>query len=186
VLCANELGAASVLPWGGDEARLGTNPLAVGIPRAGESPLVLDMATSAAEGRLPAGLLPFGGAAGYKGYGLGVVVDLLAGGLSGAGYSGSGSQPGNAAFMMVLDVAHFVPLADLQQQVDELVAFVKSAPRAAGFEEILVPGEAEARARSRAESGGIRIGEGTWRQVLTCAAAMGVSTDTTGAGEGRA
>lgn len=184
MLCANEHGAASVLPWGGGEARLGTNPLAVGIPRAGDSPLVLDMATSAAEGRLPAGLLPFGGAAGYKGYGLGVVVDLLAGALSGAGCSGSGSRAGNAAFLMVLDVAHFVPLADLQQQVDELVAFVKSSPRAAGFEEILVPGETEARARSQAESGGIPIGERTWRQVLTCAESMGVPTDAARAAEG--
>ena len=183
ILCANELGPADVLPWGGAEARLGANPVAVGIPRAAGAPLVLDMATSATEGRLPEGRLPFGGAAGYKGYGLGVVVDLLAGALSGAGCSASGSQPGNAAFMMVLDVAHFVPLADLQQQVDELVAFVKSSPRAAGFEEILVPGEAEAAAVGGAESGGIPIGEPTWQQVLGCARALNVSVDLPVAGE---
>jgi hydroxycarboxylate dehydrogenase B len=35
-----------VAPWGGLDARTGTNPVCVGIPRANELPIVLDLATS--------------------------------------------------------------------------------------------------------------------------------------------
>ncbi|MFQ5895469.1 MAG: Ldh family oxidoreductase [Nitrospinota bacterium] len=100
-----------VHPWGGVEALIGTNPLAVAIPSRGE-PILLDMATSLASyGKVlearkkgtplgegwavgPAGLptrnpeqaiagalSPFGG---HKGYGLGLVLGLLAGPLVGA------------------------------------------------------------------------------------------------------
>ena len=36
-----------VAPWGGSDARHGTNPFCVGIPRRGKDPIVLDFATSA-------------------------------------------------------------------------------------------------------------------------------------------
>jgi uncharacterized oxidoreductase len=36
----------AVAPWGGSDARFGTNPFAVGIPVPGREPIVLDMATS--------------------------------------------------------------------------------------------------------------------------------------------
>ncbi len=42
---------ASVAPWGGGDARLGTNPFCCGVPVAGGEPIILDMATS----RLPVG-----------------------------------------------------------------------------------------------------------------------------------
>ncbi|NJI60828.1 lactate dehydrogenase [Microbacterium oxydans] len=37
---------ATVAPWGGQAAAIGTNPLAVGVPRADAPPLVVDYATS--------------------------------------------------------------------------------------------------------------------------------------------
>lgn len=42
---------AAVAPWGGSDARLGTNPFCCGVPVDGEAPIILDMATS----RLPVG-----------------------------------------------------------------------------------------------------------------------------------
>ena len=102
---------ALVTPFGGAEALVGTNPIAVGFP-AQPHPFVLDMATSATakgkiidrhqrgepipsdwavgpDGRvttdaaeaLAGAIMPFGGA---KGYGLGLAVELLAGALVGA------------------------------------------------------------------------------------------------------
>lgn len=102
---------ALVHPWGGRQAMLGTNPLAIGIP-TGERPFVLDMATGtvsmgkihdfARRGEpIPLGwaldragepttdaaaakngsLAPFGGA---KGYGLGLALELLVASLAGS------------------------------------------------------------------------------------------------------
>lgn len=42
----NVIARPSVAPWGGRDARFGTNPFAVGIPIAGRDPVILDMATS--------------------------------------------------------------------------------------------------------------------------------------------
>lgn len=42
---------AAVAPWGGTDARFGTNPFTCGVPVAGSEPVILDMATS----RLPVG-----------------------------------------------------------------------------------------------------------------------------------
>jgi uncharacterized oxidoreductase len=43
---ANVVSRPIVAPWGGSDARFGTNPFAVGIPVAGRDPIILDMATS--------------------------------------------------------------------------------------------------------------------------------------------
>jgi uncharacterized oxidoreductase len=42
----NVISRPIVAPWGGTDARLGTNPFAIGIPRTGAAPIVLDLATS--------------------------------------------------------------------------------------------------------------------------------------------
>ncbi|WP_262268799.1 malate/lactate/ureidoglycolate dehydrogenase [Microvirga yunnanensis] len=47
----NVVSTPAVAPFGGTKARVGTNPFAVGIPRAGKPPIVVDFATS----RLAAG-----------------------------------------------------------------------------------------------------------------------------------
>ncbi len=195
-----------VAPWGGRESRLGTNPVAIGVPRAGGEPLVLDMTTSmVAEGKVrvlrnrgdqvPEGWLldhagvpttdpqtlyqeprgsirPFGG---HKGYGLGVVVDLLAGALTGDGCTGNLDAPfGNGAFLLVLDAAQFLALDEFHGEVEELSASLKSSPLLAGFAEILLPGEVEARQRSKRDEEGILVEEETWKQIGSWAEKLGV------------
>ena len=97
---ANDSGAEqTVAPPGGLAARLSTNPLAAGIPRPSPPHLVVDLATSVAafgkvrvlqdsgepvpEEWMRGGLLqPLGGA---KGFALALLVEALAGVVSGAG-----------------------------------------------------------------------------------------------------
>jgi uncharacterized oxidoreductase len=49
----NVISRAIVAPYGGADARFGTNPVCIGIPLPGEAPFLLDMATSAvAQGKM--------------------------------------------------------------------------------------------------------------------------------------
>jgi uncharacterized oxidoreductase len=49
----NVISRAIVAPYGGSDARFGTNPVTIGIPLPGEPPFILDMATSAvAQGKI--------------------------------------------------------------------------------------------------------------------------------------
>ena len=121
-------------------------------------------------------LLPLGGIAGHKGYALGLMIDILGGALSGAGCSGSGNtRLQNGVLMIALDVANFTPLDDFYEHVDGLVAHVKASPTAPGFDEILAPGEIEARQTEHRLRDGIPIDDETWRQIQEAAAEVGIS-----------
>ena len=124
-------------------------------------------------------ILPFGGSGGaHKGFGLNVVVDLLAGALSGAGTTGTPqAQHGNAFFLMALDLSQFIPADEYYRMVDGLVSFVKSSAPMVDFEEVLVPGEIEARERKKREMGGIFVEEETWHQIVACADALGIGLE---------
>src|SRR5262249_46254446 len=90
-------------------------------------------------------LLPFGG---HKGFGLALLIDALAGGLSSAGVCCDADAPlagkGDGVFLVAIQIAAFAPLDQFQQTITRLVQHVKSAASSSGGE-VLVPGETEAR-----------------------------------------
>jgi len=51
---------------------------------------------------------------------------------------------------------------------------VRSAPLAGGSEEILIPGEPEARTARERRAGGVPVDDETWRQIKECALEVGV------------
>jgi uncharacterized oxidoreductase len=121
----------------------------------------------------PPGSLLTAGA--HKGYGMSLAVEILAGILSGAGAaSGEPSVFRNGTLIVCLDPARFLPLADFHAQVAALMDWVRSAPLAAGAEEILIPGLPEARMERERRAAGVPIEEATWRQIETVAAEVGV------------
>lgn len=200
--------ALSVVPYGGLERRLSTDPLAVGVPGPdGTVALSVDLATSVvAEGKvrvrrnrgepLPEGwaidaegrpvtetatfygppraaLLPM---AGHKGTALALVVEVLAGILSGTG--AATPRPGpvqNGVFLVLIQVERFLPLEEFTRQVAELVAFVKSSAPAPGSPGVLVPGEPEARLEAERRARGIPVEDETWRQIQAVARELGVT-----------
>jgi L-2-hydroxycarboxylate dehydrogenase (NAD+) len=201
---------ALVHPWGGVEPLLGTNALAVGIP-ADPNPILLDMAMSVAargklveamkegkkipegwavdsEGRpttdpkkgLDGALSPFGG---VKGYGLALVLELLAGPLVGAaaGKEVQGTlEPVDkfctkGDFMIAIDPAAFVSADEFRARVKEFVVQLKASRKAPGVQEILVPGEPEFRTRGKRLREGIPIADEVWAEVKQMAKELGVS-----------
>jgi uncharacterized oxidoreductase len=119
-----------------------------------------------------AGLLPVGG---HKGTALGLVVEVLGGILSGEGAIGDRTGPvHNGTFLLVVDVARFLPLIDFTEQVADLVQWVKSSDTATGVAEVLVPGEPEARSEAHRRAHGIPVEAETWRQIQEIAAELRV------------
>ncbi len=196
------VGSPITAPYGSAAAVLGTNPISFSIPNPGGPPVTFDVATSAiAAGKikvakakhepLPSGaildrngrpstdpqaffdggvLLPFGG---HKGYGLAIIAELLSGPMAGAdAFPGVTSRSG--IFMFAVDVTVFRPLADYEKALAKRLGQIKAVPPAPGFQEVLLPGEPEARARAKREREGIPIPEDTWKAVLSVAAELGV------------
>lgn len=124
----------------------------------------------------PGSILPLGGAAaGHKGYALNVALELLAGVISGSGYTGKDMRLRNGVLLLVLDIEQFISLDEFYKESDEFVAHVKSSPPAEGFDEILLPGEIEARITQKRDQEGIDIEEETWRQIVEWGKKLGVS-----------
>jgi len=97
-------------------------------------------------------LLPLGGmdiTAGYKGYGLALLVEILCSTLSGGNFLtqvGSPAKPeptGVSHFFMAINIEAFRPLMDFENQMDDMIHLLKNSPLATGREEILVAGEKE-------------------------------------------
>jgi uncharacterized oxidoreductase len=122
-------------------------------------------------------ILPFGGQQMYKGFGLGLLLDLLCGGLSG----GPCSSPrfpiagqGNTVVFVVFDPAHFGGSAHFIQQSDGLTEYVRSCPRADGVSAITLPGDPERTAKRQRQASGIAIPDGTWELIAKMAGDLNV------------
>ena len=108
-----------------------------------------------------------------------MMVDILVGALGSGGCSRpDANRLGNAFFLTVIDPARFNGPDYFKQQTADLVAWCKSSRRLPGVDEILVPGEPEARCRKHRRQHGIDIDEETWRQIEEAAQAVGASIDT--------
>jgi uncharacterized oxidoreductase len=126
-------------------------------------------------------LVPFGGPQMYKGFGLGLLLDLFCGGLSG-GPSSSPAYPlagqGNAGLFVVFNPALFGGVEHFLQQTDGLTEYVRSCPRADGLAEITLPGDPERSAKRKRLAEGIPIPDGTWELITKSAGELNVQLPT--------
>ncbi|MBL8798212.1 MAG: Ldh family oxidoreductase [Planctomycetia bacterium] len=126
-------------------------------------------------------ILPLGGAQAYKGFGLSLLLDMLAGGLSG----GQCSNPTanilgyNAVLFVVFDTAKFAGTEHFLNEVNGLADFVRTCPKAAGVQEIMLPGDPERKQRAQRQAKGLSVDDGTWSQLTTMARKLNVPTPTT-------
>lgn len=123
----------------------------------------------------PGALLPFGQ---HKGYALGLVVEMLAGALSGGGCPrpvDTKYTHENSFFVMAIDVEAIRPLAGVAQDIDAMLDYVKSSPPVDPEGEVLFPYERELRKRERLIVEGIEIEEPTWKSIVELAESLGVS-----------
>ena len=197
-------------PWGGLDMLLSTNPIAVAVPAGEEPPVVLDMATTvAAYGKvkakaqrgemMPAGwmidrlgqplldpkradegfLMPIGG---YKGYGLSLIVGLLAGTLNGAAMGkqvidfnhDDTTVTNTGQAIMAIDLSAFGDVAGFKTRVDQLVRDLRASERMPGVERIWLPGEQSHDKRQKNERDGMALPAVLLRQLDAFALEMGI------------
>lgn len=121
----------------------------------------------------PGTLLPAGG---HKGYSLALMIEVLGGILARGGYSTEHPGPiRNGMFMIVVDIARFVPPATFRAEVDDLIRYLKTCPTVPGTERILTPGEPEAITEVERRRSGIFVEDQTWFQIQDLARELGVA-----------
>jgi uncharacterized oxidoreductase len=128
----------------------------------------------------PGTILPLGGDQGYKGFGLGLLLDMLAGGLSGAPCSTPGmkSRSANAVVFVMLDPERFAGAAHFRTEAGNLAANVRDCPTVSPQTTITLPGDPERRCREQRERDGIPLDEGTWNQLTALAQRLNVGVPT--------
>lgn len=190
---------AAVVPYGGRKPFCGTNPLCFGIPSNKGTPIVLDMATSTVAGghimkakaenrKIPdSWALDMDGkpttdphravyytpAGGPKGYGLGVIVDVLTGILMGGNFGPHVSLM-YGDYEKERDLCHLVGVIDYHKfpgkdsfldKVTQMVEELHQIPPAEGFDRVLAPGEPEYLKERERKRGGIPIEDYIWNEL---------------------
>lgn len=123
-----------------------------------------------------AAMLPLGGPMGHKGYGLAVMIDAIAGGLSWAGCSADEPTRGGSGFLaLAIKIESFIDVAEYKQEVQILIDWIKSSPTMPGVDRIYLPGEIEEEKRRQREAEGIFVEETTWAEILAVADELKIS-----------
>jgi len=123
-------------------------------------------------GKITGILLPM---AGYKGFGLAMVVEVLGGILTGYGPAYTPDyKEGNGVFIIAIDIEKFLPLQDFLRDTDALFKYIKSVPTNPEIEEILIPGEIEYRSKLEREKNGIPLTDKEWEEISNLADKLGI------------
>jgi uncharacterized oxidoreductase len=124
-------------------------------------------------------MLPLGGPMGYKGYGLAMMIDAIAGGLSWAGCSADEPTRGGSGYLaLAIKVESFIDVDEYKQEIQRLIDWVKSSPTLPGVNKIYLPGEIEEETKQKRMADGLNIEESTWANILEAAESVNVPVPT--------
>ena len=197
-----------VAAFQGVSSVLGTNPFAFSAPRENGHNLLLDMATSASAGstirqcienneELPSGIaidklgnsiknpkdvengtiLPFGGA---KGYGLSLMVEILSGIITGAGFShgvksmykNMEESGNNGHFFIAIDINKLIPLSTYNERIETFIKLLRNS--GSDSRKVLFPGELRWETYEKNKKSGLTINPDTTAELKKLANNYGV------------
>ena len=120
-------------------------------------------------------LLPLGGLdAGYKGFGLALVVEALTGGLAGLGRADPPQGWGGTVFVQVIDPEAFGGLAEFQRQMDHMVRAAHASTPRPGVDRVRVPGESGMKRRREQLANGVALYPAIMPAIEPWAAKLGI------------
>jgi L-2-hydroxycarboxylate dehydrogenase (NAD+) len=138
----------------------------------------------------PGGVLPLGGIGeqlgGHKGYGLGLLVEILTGILSGSATADQTYPTRPDGTPLPADLGHFFgairldgfgPVQDFKAAMDDLIGRLRNTPRIAGAERIYIAGEKEFEETERRATAGIPLSGALASELRALAEELGVTVD---------
>ncbi len=189
---------ALVFPHGGREPFLGTNPICFACPTHNEEPFCLDMSTSivswnkllqhkeagqplepgwaadrdgtmCTDPNQAKGLLALGG---YKGYGLGLMVEVLCSLLTGMPfgkhiermYPVNENKRKLGHFLMAIDIERFQGVDLFKERMKDLLDELRSLPPAEGFSKVMVAEDPQKEMYRQRSQEGIPVDEKVWAE----------------------
>lgn len=205
-------GPTFVPPYGGIDQLFSTNPVSYAVPAGHERTVVFDIATTTVAGNklllakkrgdaaIPAGwanddsgvpttdpaaasvrhLQWFGG---HKGFGLGFLVEILAGVLTGSSFGRTeltrsdkhgADRVAKGFVLLAIDPARFQPIDEFRARMDTLIRDVRDSKPAAGVARVMVPGEREHERRQQRSRDGIPLPAALRAELDGYAAELGV------------
>ncbi|WP_342513533.1 Ldh family oxidoreductase [Sporosarcina sp. FSL K6-1522] len=192
-------------PTGGAERVLGNNPISFSIPREAENPIILDIASSVvAAGKLMVAeqkkqeipldwaldidgnpttdpyagfkgggsLIPLGN---HKGYGLSLIMDVLAGILTGAGYGKNVGHSDIGFVMMAINTSAVMDKNKYNTRLNDLTGMVKDSKKAKGTDNIYLPGEIEYLNQKTRLAQGIPVNKNLYTELEKLTAKLGLN-----------
>lgn len=139
-------------------------------------------------GQATAALLPLGGAgelfAGYKGYDLATMVEILSAALCGGafmkdllGFAEDGSRRPFMLghFFLAIHIAHFIPLEVSRRITGQIMRALQASRKAAGQARIYVAGEQEYEAEKRVRQRGVPVNDSLRRELQAMRDALGIA-----------
>jgi L-lactate dehydrogenase len=121
-------------------------------------------------------LLPLGGLdAGYKGFGLALLIEALTAGMSGLGRADPPEGWGGTVFVQVLDPEAFGGLAAFKRQMDHLARLAHESRPRAGGQRVRLPGEAGMRRLREQRERGVALYPTIMPALQPWAAKLGVA-----------
>ena len=122
------------------------------------------------------GVLPLGGMQfGHKGYGLGMMVEMLVGPLSHAGCTKQDGKDGGGAMVLAINIEDFIGLDDYESEVEQMAEWVCSARPLPGFKKVYAPGEIEQETKARLLVDGIDLPQKVWDDIGEVAGELDVA-----------
>ena len=110
----------------------------------------------------------------HKGYGLGIVVDILCGVLSGGGFGAQLSGGENMTWTMAIDISKFRDLDDFKAMMDDMIRELHATPALPGEDGVLVAGDPEADFEDDRSVNGVPVENGQYDEIRARAVELGV------------
>ena len=201
--------APHVAPHGGTRGLHGTNPISYALPRVADDPLVFDLSTGYSHAKLKAqaereGILPEGRVldadgnptvdadqlrdgwllpiAGHVGFGLGLLVDALAAGLSDnpigrqipLAHETSGPYHGSF-FAMAISTDAFAGAREFDDRIGNLVGQIETHPPKDAHDPVRWPGQRGWQVHRQRTTNGIPIDDRQWEHLVNQLQSYGVA-----------